>query len=84
MHIKILGKGCRNCQKVEEIARQAVAEAGANATFEKVKDVDEIRKYPIVYTPGLVINDELVCAARIPSLSEVAEWVRLAMAEEAQ
>jgi small redox-active disulfide protein 2 len=83
MHIKILGKGCPNCQKVEEMARQAVAETGAKATFEKVKDVDEIKKYPILYTPGLVINDELVCAGRIPGQSEVADWVRLAMAQEA-
>ena len=83
MYIKILGKGCPNCQKVEEIAREAVANLGAVATFEKVKDVDEIKKYPILYTPGLVINEELVCAGRVPSQAEVSGWIQAAMAQEA-
>ena len=28
MEIKILGPGCVNCQKVEKLVREAVAEAG--------------------------------------------------------
>lgn len=82
MRIKILGPGCANCQKVEQIAREAVLDLGAEAEFEKVINFDEIMKYPIMATPGLVVNEELVCAGRIPSIKEVISWVKEALAEE--
>lgn len=82
MKIKILGPGCPNCQKVEQIARAAVRDLGAEAEFEKVTDFDEIMKCPIMATPGLVINEKLVCAGRIPSSEEVIAWVQDALGKE--
>lgn len=82
MRIKVLGPGCVNCQKVEQIARAAVLDLGAEAEFEKVTNFDGITKYPIMVTPGLVINEELVCAGRIPSIKEVISWVKEALAKE--
>lgn len=82
MNIKILGPGCPNCQMVEAIAREAAAELRADATFEKVKEIEEIKKYPIMATPGLVINEELVCGGRIPSKAEVTGWITSALSRE--
>jgi small redox-active disulfide protein 2 len=73
--IKVLGSGCENCKKVDAVAHQAVANIGMEAQFEKITSYDEIMKYPILSTPGLVINEKLVCAGRIPSLAEVTTWV---------
>jgi small redox-active disulfide protein 2 len=73
--IKVLGSGCENCHKVEAVARAAVASMGFQAQVEKVTDWTEIRKYPILATPGLVINEKLVCAGRIPSEAEVTTWL---------
>jgi len=80
--IKVLGPGCENCTKVEALARQAVARFGVEAQFIKVKDYAEMRKYPILSTPGLVINEKLVCAGRIPSLAEVTTWLADAAIQE--
>lgn len=83
LNIKILGTGCPNCKKVETIARQAVANMGMQAEFVKVTDYDGIMKYPILSTPGLVINEKLVCAGRIPSQAEVTTWLANAEMEAA-
>ena len=80
--IKVLGPGCANCVKVAEVAGRAVASLGAEANVEKVTDFNEIRKYKILATPGLIINEKVVCAARIPTIAEVTTWLTNAMAAQ--
>jgi len=75
LSIKVLGPGCPNCNKVEENTRQAVNMLGVEANVEKVTDRAEFQKYNLLATPGLVINEKLVSAGRIPSESEVMTWV---------
>jgi small redox-active disulfide protein 2 len=81
--IKVLGSGCENCQKVNEVAHQAVANFGVEAQFEKITNHEDIMKYPILSTPGLVINEKLVCAGRIPTVAEVTSWIANAAMQEA-
>jgi small redox-active disulfide protein 2 len=81
--IKVLGSGCENCKKVEAAARSAVASIGLEAQVMKVTDFTEIRKYPILVTPGLVVNEKLVCAGRIPSEAEILTWLANAEMEAA-
>jgi small redox-active disulfide protein 2 len=82
MKIKILGTGCAKCQQLEQTARQAVKELAVDATIEEVKDMRKIMEYPILTTPGLVVNEELVCSGRIPSKSEVTQFIINALDKE--
>jgi small redox-active disulfide protein 2 len=75
MNIKILGTGCAKCHQVEQTTRQVVKELAIDATIEEVKDIKKITEYPILTTPGLVVNEELVCSGRIPSKSEVTRFI---------
>ncbi len=75
LNIKVLGPGCSNCQKVEAAAKNAVASMGVEAEIIKVTDYGQIMTYNILSTPGLVINEKLVAAGRIPSEAEVMTWV---------
>ncbi len=75
LEIKVIGPGCANCQKVETIAKKAVANFGVKAKFTKVTDFREFMTYNVLATPGLVINEKLVSAGRIPGEAEVMTWV---------
>ena len=76
MEIKILGTGCPMCKRLEQVARQAVAEAKVDAVVTKVTDVQAITAYPILSTPGLVVDEVVKSSGRIPQKDEVIAWIR--------
>jgi hypothetical protein len=32
-------------------------------------------EYPILSTPGLVVNEKVVCSGRIPQMAEITTWL---------
>ncbi|MFA5367219.1 MAG: thioredoxin family protein [Dehalococcoidia bacterium] len=79
MIIKILGTGCAKCMQLEKTAKEAVKELGIDAKIEEVKDITKILEYPILTTPGLVIDEEVVCSGKIPSKDEVKKYINEAV-----
>ncbi len=79
--IKILGSGCANCVNLANLAQQAVTNLSIEAKIEKVTDFAEITKYKILATPGLVINEKVVSAGRVPSEAEITTFLTNALTE---
>jgi small redox-active disulfide protein 2 len=73
--IKILGSGCENCKRLAWLAERAASHLGIAAQLIKVTDYNEIMKYDILSTPGLVINEKLVSSGRLPSESEIITFL---------
>jgi len=73
MIIKILGSGCNNCVNLERVTREAVADLGLDAQIEKVTDYAEIMGYGVMSTPGLVVDEKVVVAGRVPTPAKVRE-----------
>lgn len=82
MNIKILGSGCARCHQLEKTAREVVRELSIDATIEEVKDINRIVDYAVLTTPGLVINEELVCTGRVPTKAEVTQLITNALTKE--
>ena len=77
--IKVLGSGCANCKRVEQIVHKVVTEMSIEAEVIKVTDYNDIASYNILSTPGLVINEKVVSSGRIPTPAEVTTWVANAL-----
>jgi small redox-active disulfide protein 2 len=73
--IKVLGSGCANCKRVEQIVHKIVDDMELEAEIIKVTEYPDIMAYNIMSTPGLVINEKVVSSGRIPSSAEVAAFV---------
>jgi len=82
MKIKVLGTGCAKCHQVEHTAREVIKELGIDASVEEIKDMSRILQYPILTTPGLVIDEEVVSSGRVPTKAEVTSFITNALARE--
>ena len=79
--IEVLGSGCANCQKLEAVTKEAVADlAITDAEVVKVTDMKAIMGYGVMSTPGLVIDGTVVSSGRVPSKAEVTTFITSAMA----
>lgn len=77
MEIKVLGPGCANCFKMEELAKTALKELGIEATVVKITDIGEIAMNGILSTPGLMINGKIKHSGKpLPSLEKVKELIK--------
>lgn len=76
INVKVLGSGCANCRKLEERVRAVVQKHQLAAEIEKVTDYAQIMRWNVMRTPGLVVNDVLVSAGRVPSEEEIAGWLK--------
>jgi small redox-active disulfide protein 2 len=84
MIIKVLGPGCARCHQLEQTVKEVVKALSINAEIEDVKEIKKIMEYPILTTPGLVIDENLVCSGRVPSKAEVTTFITTALATESE
>lgn len=76
MNVKILGPGCKNCERLEARTREALQELGLDASVEKVTDYAQIAAYGVMKTPGLVVDEQVVVSGRVPTAREIAGLLR--------
>ncbi|MBL8920662.1 MAG: thioredoxin family protein [Myxococcaceae bacterium] len=75
MDIKILGKGCAKCLKLEEMTKQALAKLGRQADVTHVSDLDAITQYDVMSTPALVIDGVVKVQGHLPRREDLEAWL---------
>lgn len=93
LNVKILGPGCANCFLLEGLTVATLellmedspkAFEGHKVTLQHLSEPEDFRRYMVLSTPGLVLNEKLVCAGRLPSAVEIKKWVLEALDRAAQ
>lgn len=75
MLIQVLGSGCAKCNELEKLVKARVAEAGLEATVEKVTDFKKIAAMGVFATPGLAIDGEVKAVGGIPPKKDLEAWI---------
>ncbi|WP_281951101.1 thioredoxin family protein [Nitrosophilus kaiyonis] len=76
MKIEILGTGCAKCAQLEKNVQEAVAKSGKFVEIKKVQDINEIMKYGVMSTPGLVIDGKVVSVGKVLTPSQILELIK--------
>ena len=79
LEVKILGPGCPNCDKLEQMIFRVMAESNIAGDVEHVRDLAEIANYGLVPTPALVINGKVKSSGRLPQERQVLQWLKEAL-----
>jgi small redox-active disulfide protein 2 len=74
MEVKVLGTGCSNCKATVKLVEEVAKAKGAPINLEKVEDIQDIMKFNILSTPGVVIDGKVVHAGGIPAREKVESW----------
>ena len=74
--IKVLGTGCKSCNKQYENAKQAVKELGLSIEVEHITDLPKVMEYGVMSTPALVIQEQVVSMGKILSVHDVINQLK--------
>ncbi|MCX7805556.1 MAG: thioredoxin family protein [Planctomycetota bacterium] len=73
--VHILGTGCPKCKKLAEATETAAKELGIQIELIKVTDINEIMKFGVMMTPGLVVDGEVKVVGKVPGVAEIKKML---------
>lgn len=71
MIIKILGAGCKDCDKLIENVEKALKETKMEAEIVHLEKLAEIVAYGVMQTPSLVIDDVVVSVGKVLKTKDI-------------
>lgn len=74
--IQILGTGCAKCNELTANAKEAAQQLGEEVEFEKVTTINEIMKFGVMTTPGLVIDGKVVSQGKVLKPDQITKFLR--------
>jgi len=74
--ITVLGPGCTNCIRLENMCWEAIKNINVNASINKITDHEKIADQGVFLTPGLIINGKLVLSGKMPKQATLENWIK--------
>ena len=75
LEIKVLGPGCAQCNQLQKLVMDVLAEMHLSADLEHVTDVKEIAVYGVMGMPALLINGKVMAVGKVPPKNQIKQWL---------
>jgi small redox-active disulfide protein 2 len=76
MIVKVLGASCPKCKALETKLHEISKNHNLKFEIEKVTQLNDIMNYGVMMTPGLVIDEQVKCAGKIPNDEQLLQWLK--------
>jgi len=76
INVKVLGSGCANCKRTQQLIEIVTSENGIEIQLEKVEDMTEIMAYGIMSTPGVIVDGKVAHAGGVPDKKTILSWFK--------
>ena len=73
--ILILGTGCAKCAELTRIVKESIKDLDGEFEVKKVEDIEDIMKYNVLSTPGLVINGKVKSTGKVLPKEEIIKLI---------
>lgn len=73
--ILILGPGCAKCEQLFGEVQKVVAELELECDLQKIKDINEIMKYGVMFTPALVVDGQVKSSGKTLTAEQIKEYI---------
>lgn len=70
-----MGSGCANCNKLENMVIDVLAQLNEKADVSHIRDYKEIASYGVMRTPALVINGQVKITGMVPAKDKLKEII---------
>ncbi len=74
--LKVLGPGCKRCKQLEHNVREAIAGSESEYDVQKIDQIEDMVKYNMLKSPGLVVDERLVVSGQVPTIEEIRELIK--------
>lgn len=74
--IRILGPGCPNCQRLEQLVLELLNELKLPVAVEHIKDINQITSYGVFATPAFLIDREIKIMGKVPAKDTLRQWLQ--------
>lgn len=71
MDIKVLGPGCKKCEKLYNLTNEVLRDEGIEADVTKITEFQDIASYGVMKTPALVVDGDVKFTGRVPSKKDL-------------
>ena len=75
LDIKVIGSGCPNCHRLEQMCHDVVKENALEARIELDNNFGKYWKLGIMMTPALVVNGKVMVQGKLPTKHTLVHWL---------
>jgi predicted thioredoxin/glutaredoxin len=76
MDIKVLGGCCgSSCDNTFSLIEEVAKAKGATISLQKLTDIQDVSRYGVMSTPGVVIDGKVVHVGSVPERAAIEKWL---------